>query len=296
MTESEGLVDIHCHGGGGHEFGVTVEGTLAAVDTHRQAGTHQVVASLASMPLEETRARLGVLRAAMAEDPALVGVHLEGPFLAPARRGAHALEALAVPDPALVGALLEAGDGILRVVTLAPELPGALAAVEQFAEAGVVVAVGHTDCTAAAAREAFDAGARLLTHACNAMPPIAARAPGPVAAALVDERVRLEVIADGLHVAAEVLRLLFAAAPDRIVLVSDAMSAAGVGDGAHRLGGVDVEVRDGRATIAGTDTLAGSTLLLARAVEVAVAAGVPQTSAHRAASVTPRAVLGLGPH
>ncbi|WP_297083316.1 N-acetylglucosamine-6-phosphate deacetylase [uncultured Demequina sp.] len=288
------LTDIHCHGGGGHSFGDTVEGTVAALAAHQATGTGEVVASLVSLRLPQLREKLAVIREAMAEQPALLGVHLEGPFLAPARKGAHDPAALAVPDPDIVGAILEAGSGIIRQITIAPELPGALDAIERFVGAGVTVAVGHTEADAALAQEAFDRGARLVTHAFNAMRGIAAREVGPAGAALDDDRVFIEVIADGIHVDPRLIAALFRAAPGRVVLVTDAMSAAASSPGRYSLGGLDVDVtEDGRAVLAGTETLAGSTLTLSRAIEVCVAAGVSRDDAVAAASTTAAAALGI---
>ena len=289
-----GWVDIHCHGGGGHTFGDTVEGTLAALAAHRAHGTARVVASLVTAPVTEIARAAGVIREAMAVDPGLLGIHLEGPFLAPARKGAHDPASLALPTPSAVAALLDACEGTMRQITVAPELPGALAAIETLVEAGVVVAVGHTEATAAQSRAAFDAGATLLTHGLNAMRGVMAREGGPVGAALADPRVSIEVIADGIHVDPGTVAALFRAAPGRVVLVTDAMAAAAAAPGAYVLGGLDVEVtEDGRAVLAGTDTLAGSTLTLDRAVAVCVGAGVPRDEAVAAASSLPAAVLGL---
>jgi N-acetylglucosamine-6-phosphate deacetylase len=249
------------------------------------------VASLVSQPLERTAAAMDVIRQAMALDAGLLGVHLEGPFLAPGRKGAHDPSALAIPTPDVVDALLDAADGIVRQITIAPELPHALDAIERFVEAGVVVAVGHTDADAETAWAAFDRGATLITHAFNAMPGLTARAPGPVGAALADERVSLEVIADGTHVDLRLIAMLFAAAPGRVVLMTDAMAAAAASPGRYVLGGLDVDVADGRAVIAGTDTLAGSTLTMDRAVEMCVEAGVPREAVMAAATTVPLAVI-----
>lgn len=287
------LVDIHCHGGGGHAFGDSVESTLAAATAHREAGTHAMVASLVALPMPEAERQISVVREAMTWDASLLGVHLEGPFLAPSRKGAHDPASLAVPDASTVAQLLEAAGSALRQITIAPELPGALDAIETFVEHGVTVAIGHSDADAALARAAFDRGATLVTHAFNAMHGITAREAGPVGVAIGDDRVRIEVIADGIHVDPALIVMLFRAAPGRIVLVTDAMAAAASADGSYRLGSRDVDVRDGRAVIAGTDTLAGSTLTLRRAVEVCVAAGVPRVEAEAAASTTPREALGL---
>ena len=285
--------DIHCHGGGGHAFGDTVEGTLAALAAHRAHGTSRVVCSLVSEPLKSTARAMAVIREAMAADDGLLGVHLEGPFLAPDRKGAHDPAALAIPTPEAVDALLGAADGIVRQITMAPELPHALDAIERFVAAGVVVAVGHTQADAATTQEAFDRGATLVTHSFNAMRGIAGREPGPVGVALADDRVTLEVIADGIHVDPMLIAMLFRAAPGRVVLVTDAMAAAAAPAGRYILGGLDVDVADGRAVIAGTDTLAGSTLTMDRAVEVCVAAGVPRDQAVAAATNVPARVLGI---
>jgi N-acetylglucosamine-6-phosphate deacetylase len=285
--------DIHCHGGGGHAFGDSVEGTLAALAAHRAHGTSRVVASLVSAPLERTARAMSVIREAMTADAGILGVHLEGPFLSPARKGAHDLAALSLPTADAVEALLAGADGIITQITIAPELPHALDAISRFVDAGVMVAVGHTEADAAMAREAFDRGATLVTHAFNAMHGISGRAPGVVGAALADERVTLEVIADGIHVDPSLIAALFRAAPGRVVLVTDAMAAAAAPEGRYLLGGLDVEVANGRAVIAGADTLAGSTLTMDRAIEVCVAAGVPVTEALAAATTVPAAVLGL---
>lgn len=285
------IVDIHSHGGGGHAFGGTVEGTLAALEAHQATGTARMVASLVTEPLESMERGIRVVRSAMAQTSGLLGIHLEGPFLAHSRKGAHPPHALIDPTPDAVARLLDACGGDLRQITIAPELPGALAAIERFAEAGVVVAVGHSECTAAQARDAFAAGARLVTHAFNAMPPIAGRAPGPLGAALADDRVFIEVIADGFHVAPESLALLFSAAPGRIVLVTDAMAAAASDEGTYLLGELEVTVADGKAVLAGTETLAGSTLVLSRAFEVCEASGISRAEAVEAATTAPLKAL-----
>ncbi|WP_324275570.1 N-acetylglucosamine-6-phosphate deacetylase [Blastococcus brunescens] len=198
------------------------------------------------------------------------------------------------PAPADVGRLLDAARGTLRQVTVAPELPGAFLAIELLTGAGVPVAVGHTEADLATTARAFDAGARLLTHAFNAMPGLHARAPGPVMAAVADPRVTLEVVLDGVHVHPALVGLLAGAAPGRIALVSDAMAAAGAADGRYRLGGLDVDVRNGRALLAGTGTLAGSTLTLDTALRLAVTeAGLDPVAAVTALTATPARVLDL---
>lgn len=289
-----GLTDLHQHGADGHTYDTAdVAGVADALAIHRVHGTTASMLSLVSAPVAVLVGRLHALRAIVPSLPGVLGVHLEGPFLAAERRGAHALDALRAPEPAAVESLLEAGDGILRQVTLAPELPGALGAISRFVAAGVTVAVGHTRADHQEAARAFDAGANLLTHAFNAMPSFGHRDPGPIGAALSRAHVTLELIADGVHVHPVVLRALFAAAPGRIALVSDAMAATGLGDGAYRLGELEVDVRGRRPVLRGTETLAGSTLTLDRAIEVTVASGVDIDVAVAAATTVPRRALGL---
>jgi len=287
-----GFVDLHGHGGGGHDYGT---GDLAAgLAAHRAHGTTRAVVSLASERLEILEAELRAIARLAHDDPRVLGSHLEGPFLAPTRRGAHAEEVLRTPDPETVDRLLAAGDGTVRQVTIAPELPGALDAIRRFVAAGVVVAIGHTDADAATARAAFDAGATLLTHAFNAMPGIHHRAPGPVVAAFEDDRVSLELVLDGHHVDPHVAAIAFASAPGRVALVTDAMAAAAGEDGTYRLGALEVVVSGGIATVAGTETIAGSTLTQEVALGIAIdGLGLSRPDAVAAVTHTPARILGL---
>ncbi|PPI37248.1 N-acetylglucosamine-6-phosphate deacetylase [Rathayibacter sp. RFBD1] len=295
LTAVPGFLDLHVHGGGGHGFDGGAEAIRAGLALHRSRGTTRSLVSLVSAPLEQLESSLDAVSALAAADPLVLGAHLEGPFLAPSRRGAHDPAALVHPSSGAVDRLLDAARGRLAQITLAPELPGALAAVERLAGAGTVVAVGHTEADADQARAAFDRGARLVTHAFNAMPGIGHRSPGPIPVALGDERVALELILDGRHVDVEVVRLAFAAAPARIALVTDAMAAAGAGDGAHRLGPLDVEVLGGVARLAGTAVLAGSTLTQDEALRRAVGPGRLGLEASVAAlTAVPARVLGRG--
>ncbi|PPG58403.1 N-acetylglucosamine-6-phosphate deacetylase [Rathayibacter sp. AY1E4] len=295
LTAVPGFLDLHVHGGGGHGFDGGAEAIRAGLALHRSRGTTRSLVSLVSAPLEQLEASLDAVSALAAADPLVLGAHLEGPFLAPSRRGAHDPAALVHPSSGAVSRLLDAARGRLAQITLAPELPGALAAVERLAGAGTVVAVGHTEADADQARAAFDRGARLVTHAFNAMPGIGHRSPGPIPVALGDEQVALELILDGRHVDVEVVRLAFAAAPGRIALVTDAMAAAGAGDGVHRLGPLDVEVLGGVARLAGTAVLAGSTLTQEEALRRAVGPGRLGLQASVAAlTAVPARVLGRG--
>jgi N-acetylglucosamine-6-phosphate deacetylase len=287
-----GFVDLHVHGGGGSAFDEGRDAILSALPSHRRHGTTRSVVSLVSAPIDVLCDRLRTIAVLAAEDPRVLGAHLEGPFLSPANRGAHDSSALALPSREAVDRLLDAAAGHLVQVTIAPELPGAIEAIRAFSGAGVTVAVGHTTADARTASAAFDAGATLLTHAFNAMPGIHHRAPGPVVAALRDGRVVLELIADRVHVHPDVLALAFAGAPGRVALVTDAMAAAGASDGDYRLGALGVTVTDGVALLSGSDVLAGSTLTLDAAVRTSVAAGIPLVDAIGAVTTTPARAIG----
>jgi len=288
-----GFVDVHSHGGGGAAFGTDdprdVETVLA---THRAHGTTTMIASLVTAPLGEL-ARQVALLAEFVRDGRLAGIHLEGPWLSQQYKGAHEARLLADPTPEALAVLLDAGEGCVRMVTLAPERPGALDTVRTAVANGCVVAIGHTAADIDQATAAVDAGATGATHLFNAMPPMAHRAPGPVLALWHDPRVWVELICDGIHVDRRLIAWVMATAPERTVLVTDAMAAAGSGDGDYLLGDLPVEVRDGVARLAGQATIAGSTLTLDRAVRVAVAAGVPVEQALRSACEHPADYLSL---
>lgn len=290
-----GFIDLHGHGGGGHAYDDGGAELAAALDAHRAHGTTRSVVSLVANPLGELRERLAEIAVRAARDPLVLGSHLEGPFLAPGQRGAHRADFLREPDPESVESLLAAADGTLRQITIAPELPGALEAIDELARAGVTVAVGHTEATFEQTREAFARGARLLTHTFNAMPGIHHRAPGPVLAALEDHRITLELILDGHHVHPDVARLLFGDAPGRVALITDAMAAAGADDGEYRLGSLDVSVRGGLAVLSGTSIIAGSTLTQDVALRLALSTvGLEPAAAVAALTAVPARALGLG--
>jgi N-acetylglucosamine-6-phosphate deacetylase len=290
-----GFIDLHGHGGGGHSYDDGGAELAAALAAHRVHGTTRTVISLVANPLGEMRERLAEIAAIAASDPLVLGSHLEGPFLAHGQRGAHNAEFLREPDPESVESLLEAAAGTLRQLTIAPELPGALEVIAELADAGVAVAVGHTEASFEQAREAFDAGARMLTHAFNAMSGMHHRAPGPVLAALEDSRVTLELILDGHHVHPGVARLLFDEAPGRVALITDAMAAAAAADGDYRLGSLNVSVRDGLAVLSGTSTIAGSTLTQDVALRLALSdAELDPAVAVAALTAVPARALGLG--
>ena len=289
-----GFVDIHGHGGGGGTYDHGLDAIAAARAVHLARGTTRAVLSLVTASIDDLAAQVGMIADLSERDATILGTHLEGPFLDPGHKGAHTESLLRAPDEAAVARLVEAGRGTVRQVTLAPELPGGLAATAQFVAAGVAVAVGHTNATEAEASAAFDAGATLLTHAFNAMPGIHHRAPGPVVAAMRDERVTLELIADGIHVHPDVIALAFAGAPGRIALITDAMGAAGEPDGAYELGGLAVTVTDGVARLDEGGAIAGSTLTQDAALRLVVAGGLPLPAAVAALTSVPARAIGVG--
>jgi N-acetylglucosamine-6-phosphate deacetylase len=264
-----------------------------ALAVHRAHGTTRSVLSLVTGSIDELVERVALVAGLVENDPTVLGSHLEGPFLDVGHKGAHDPALLCAPDPVAIGRLLAAGRGTIRQVTLAPELPGGMDAIRQLSAAGVAVAIGHTDTDFEGARAAFDAGATILTHAFNAMNGIHHRNPGPVAAAAASPTVTLEIINDGVHVHADVVRIAFAAAPGRIALVTDAMAAAGSTDGTYRLGNLTVDVIDGVARLAGGGSIAGSTLTQDEALRRAVSeVRIPLPDAVAALTQTPALAIG----
>lgn len=287
-----GFIDLHVHGGGGHDFTASAEDMAAGVAFHRRHGTTRTLVSLMAGPIDAMCEQLAWV-AALAETGTVAGAHLEGPFLASARCGAQNHAHLLPPDPLVLAKLLDAGQGSVRTVTVAPEVPGALAVIEDIVAAGVVAAIGHTDATYDQAAAAFSAGATLATHLFNAMGSMSQRAPGPSVAAL-DSDVYVELINDGTHVHESLIRLAATASPTRLALITDAISATGVGDGHYYLGDQSVVVENGLARLDASDRLAGSTLTMDTAVRRAVrSVGLPIELAAAAASTNPARLLGL---
>ncbi|MET7510420.1 N-acetylglucosamine-6-phosphate deacetylase [Streptomyces sp. PGLac3x] len=290
-----GFVDLHNHGGGGASFtSGTVDDVLTGIATHRAHGTTTLVASTVTGEMEFLTARAGLL-SELTEQGDLAGIHFEGPFISPCRKGAHSEALLRDPHPADVAALLDASRGAARMVTLATELPGGLDSVRLLADRGVIAAVGHTDATYEQTVEAIDAGATVATHLFNAMPPLGHRAPGPIAALLEDERVTVELINDGTHLHPAALELAFhRAGADRVAFITDAMDAAGFGDGRYLLGPLEVDVVDGVARLVEGGSIAGSTLTLDRAFRrAALVDKLPVGQIVRALSANPARLLGL---
>ncbi len=306
LTLLPGLVDLHCHGGSGGEFGTDTGSARTAAAHHHRAGSTTVVGSLVSAPTE--RLLTGVRACApLVRDGDLAGIHLEGPFLSTVRCGAQNPAALIAPDLKLLDDLvLEAGPGVIAQMTWAPELPGADRLPEVLAGLGILGAVGHTDAdvrtTAAALAALVDhpvrGGQALVTHVFNGMPPMLSRQPGPVAAALSaagrGEAV-LEVIADGVHLDGGTVQMLFdTVGADQVALVSDSMAAAGLPEGDYTLGGLEVRVQGRDVRLVDSGSLAGGVSCLLDQVRWCVTdLGVPLADAVRAASTTPARALAL---
>ncbi|WP_067509045.1 N-acetylglucosamine-6-phosphate deacetylase [Actinoplanes sp. TFC3] len=289
-----GFVDLHCHGGGGHTFTRgDVDDAAQAAAFHLAHGTTTMLASLVSSPYElmcdATAAYLPLV-----QQGAIAGIHFEGPYLSGIRCGAQNPDFLRDPSIDELSALIKLGEGAIRLVTIAPELTGALDAIGFLARNGVAAAIGHTDATYEQTLAGVDAGATVGTHVFNGMPPAHHREPGPVLALLDSPAIVCELVADGIHLHDGTLRFAaHATGPDRAALITDAMDAAGMPDGEYELGGQDVVVADRVARLARNGSIAGSTLTMDAAFRQAVGAGLGLPAASAMASTTPARVLGL---
>ncbi|OBJ39879.1 N-acetylglucosamine-6-phosphate deacetylase [Mycolicibacterium mucogenicum] len=294
-----GFVDMHVHGGGGFSYSTDDPDDVArAAEFHRAHGTTTTLASLVTAAPEVLLAQVQTLADAV-RDGVVAGIHLEGPWLSSARCGAHDLTQLRDPDPAEIDSVLAAGDGAIRMVTIAPELPGADVAIERFVDAGVIVAVGHTDASYEETKRALQLGATVGTHVFNGMRPLHHRDPGPALALLEDARVTVELIADGVHLhPALVHQVAVTAGSDRVALITDAMAAAGMPDGTYQLGGLDVEVSGSVARLRERSTIAGGTATmdtLFRTAATGLEAASDSALRHAVAmtATTPARTLGL---
>lgn len=302
-----GLVDVHCHGGGGHSFpdATTADDVKAAAMEHRRHGTTSVVASLVTAPAERLL-ELTELHAELAEQGEIAGIHFEGPFISAGHCGAQNPAAIIAPDVSLTERLLAAGRGYVRTMTIAPEAPGALDVARCLIAAGALPSWGHTSASATETRAALHATRQELlsagrsatvTHLCNGMAPMHHRDPGPVLeflSATRDEPLVVELIGDGIHTAPETIRGIHRlVGTGSMVLVTDAMAAAGMPDGTYQLGSLAVRVADGVARLAGsTGAIAGGTAHLIDVVRTSMAAGIALVDAVAMASAVPAAVIG----
>jgi N-acetylglucosamine-6-phosphate deacetylase len=307
LTVAPGFVDVHIHGAGGHDV---MEGTADALEavtsTVARHGTTSLVATTVTANAEQTRQAVGGIarwmksaqEAQNGNQPRseILGIHFEGPFISPARRGVHPLEWIAPPSAGLLGTFLAAAEGTGRILTLAPELTGAPELISAARAAGLVVSMGHTDASYAEAMSAIRRGASHAAHVFNAMRPFEHRETGVIGAVLTSPAVSAELIADGVHVDAAAMRLLLAAkGPRGVILVSDGTAATGMPDGNYRLGTFDVTVSRGVCRNA-EGKLAGSTLTLDRALQNIVALDVGLADALAMLTANPARLLGLEKH
>ena len=285
-----GFVDLQVNGFGGVDFlEADAEGYRRAGEALLETGVTGYLPTLITTPEDELVAAMREIPI-VAEGPRILGIHLEGPFLSQRRLGTHPASARRDPDLGLLERLLAAGP--VRMMTLAPELPGSDGLIEELHARGVTVSCGHSDATSEQANAAFDNGIRTVTHLFNAMRPFEHREPGIAGAALARDDVIVQIINDGVHLAPDTVRLVWHAAAGRVALVTDAMAGAGVPDGPYSLGSLEVVVRDG-AVRGPNGVLAGSVLTMIDAVRNLHALGVGLADAVGAATSVPAAVLGL---
>ncbi len=288
-----GFVDIHCHGGGGYYFSnLNPDQITGAINIHRRAGTTTQFASLVTADLDLLKVQIEAL-IPFVQSGDLAGIHLEGPYLSRTKCGAHAPELLRSPHLSEIKSLIEWGQGTIAMVTIAPELEGALESIAWLASQGIVAAIGHSDADADTARAAIDAGAKIVTHFTNAM----AKMVGGQSMAtevLEDSDISLELINDGTHVPIDVIEVLKKKALERTILVTDAMSAAGGNDGKYLIGDLEVEVKNSIARLVTNGALAGSTLTMERAfINFVNKDGVNIVDAVHASSTRASQVFGL---
>jgi N-acetylglucosamine-6-phosphate deacetylase len=321
MTVVPGFVDVHIHGAGGHDV---MEATPAALDcitsTVARYGTTSILATTVTASVDETcRSLQGIAQYIRAHEKheniepnvepnveqqnpepgtpelaaEILGIHLEGPFISKARRGVHPPDAIARPSVEILEKFRAASDGLIRIITIAPEIPGALDLIRYAVSNGIVAAIGHTDANFEQTQAAIQAGARHSVHFYNAMRPFSHRDPGVIGAILTEPDVTAEVIADGIHVAGPAIQVLLGTKGfDTVLLASDATAATGMSDGNFHLGNFEVLVKDGVCRNA-EGKLAGSTLTLDRALRYIVALGVPLIDAVRMATILPARRISL---
>ena len=294
-----GLTDLHFHGCVGEDFSdATPDGLQKMADYELSRGITQICP--AGMTLGEDQLTKICQNAAAHREKnsggaELVGLHLEGPFLSMAKKGAQNAAYIHDPDSAMLHRLQEAAGGLVKLVTLAPEQPGSLEFIQSARQDGVTVSLGHTTADYDTASAAYKAGARQATHLFNAMPPFTHRSPGVVGAAFDYPEVKVELICDGVHIHPAVVRAVFKLfGSDRVILISDSLRATGMPDGRYPFGGQEIEVHGNRATMADDpNTLAGSVSDLMACLKTAVSFGIPLADAVTAAAVNPAKVLGI---
>ena len=306
-TLAPGFFDIHIHGGAGLDLMRTMPSELPRLG--KFLATHGVTgyfATTVAAPMDATCAALGRLADAIeagassttsdAVQARPLGIHLEGPFLSHKRRGVHPPENLVTPTVEIFDRLWQAAHGQVKMLTIAPEIPGAMEVIAEAAKRKVCVSIGHSDAEMPVAKDAVKAGARHATHTFNAMRPLDHREPGIIGEVLSDDQLTADVIVDGIHVAPEVVKLfLRAKGHERAVLITDAISATGMPDGRYQLGPIEVDVKDGKCTSGGS--LAGSVLTMDRAVRnVTQFSDWTLRDAVQAATLNPARAVGMSNH
>ena len=288
-----GFVDIHSHGGGGYYFSDSNSSHVnQAIDTHRHAGTTSQIASLVTAEISTLKRQIASLIPFVVSG-ALAGIHLEGPYLSSVKCGAHDPQLLRNPDLDEIKSLIEVGQGSIRMVTIAPELEGAITAIQWLSSQGIVAAIGHSDADAATTKRAIEAGAQVVTHFSNAMSKNLTDE-SMATHVLNDSTIALELINDGVHVPKEVIEAVVVKALQRTILITDAMSAAGSSDGMYSIGGLEVEVKDSIARLKRNNSLAGSTLTMEQAfLNFINKDGVSLIDAVHASSTLPAKLLNL---
>jgi N-acetylglucosamine-6-phosphate deacetylase len=304
ITLVPGFVDVHVHGAGGHDVMESTSAALEAVASMLARGgtTSFLATTVTAAPDALCQSAAGIAKYIAAQTSSnsaganpraeILGIHFEGPFISPVRRGVHPVEWIAAPSLSLFARMVESAAGTARILTLAPEIPGGLELVDAVRTAGIVAALGHTDATYERAMDAIAHGASHAAHVFNAMRPFSHRDTGVLGAVLTSPRVTAELIADGVHVDEAAMKLLLNAKPGKVILVSDGTAATGMPDGKYRLGNFDVQVTGG-VVRSSEGKLAGSALTLDRALRNIVALGIPLDESIRMLTLYPAKLLGL---
>ena len=286
-----GYTDLHCHGGAGFYFSdPNPENIAKAIEFHKQNGTSQLLASLVTATIPDLHKQISRL-IPFCEDGTISGIHLEGPYLATSRCGAHSPQLLKSPQLDEIKSLIETGDGHIKMITIAPELDGAIQAIEYLSSARVIAAIGHSAGSYDDAKRAIEVGAGIVTHFSNGMTKLSDGHKTFATALLYESSIPLEIIFDGEHINSDDLTTIFDVAPLRTVLITDAMSAAGMPDGEYLIGELEVIVNNEIARLKSNGSLAGSTLTMKKAVFNASAFGISSDVVTNAAQILPAQLL-----
>lgn len=294
MNELENVsqtIDLHCHGGAGFYFSdPNPDNVSKAISFHKENGSGEILASLVTEEIPELKEQIRNLLP-FCNDGSISGIHLEGPYLAQSRCGAHNSALLKSPTLEEIKSLLDVGNGNVKMVTIAPEITGGLTAISYLRTQGVIAAIGHSAGTYDYGKRAIDAGAQLVTHFSNGMSKLADGEKTLATALLFESDIFLELILDRCHISVNDLRTIFNQAPNRLVFVTDAMAAAGQPDGDYKIGSLDVQVQNGVARLKSNGSLAGSTLTMNRAISNAREIGIASEIVRKSTFENPRQLL-----